>query len=52
MSPLIKLSIGLHKIDDYETNIEIYELADGGKYYSNSEINSDACITKIKVVYS
>jgi len=52
MSALIKLSTGLLKSGDYETNIEIYELADGGKYYSNCEINSDECITKIKVVYS
>jgi len=52
MTPLVKVSVGQLKNDDYETKIEIYELADGIKYYSNCEINSDECITKIKIVYS
>lgn len=52
MSLLKKVSLGKVKNEDYESNIEIYELKSGEVFYSSSDIYSDEQITDIKVVYS
>lgn len=52
MSPLAKISVGKMSDEDYEINIEIYELKSGEKLYSSSEVNSDEQIEDVKVVYS
>ncbi|TFW70757.1 hypothetical protein C3Y98_08765 [Methylotenera oryzisoli] len=52
MNPLVKLSVGRLKNEESESNIEIYELADGSKYYSSYGVQSDEGITNIKVLYS
>lgn len=51
MNPLNKISVGLFKNEDYETKVEVYELANGDNYYSNLEVKNNKCITKLKVVY-
>lgn len=52
MSPLTKVSVGKISHEDYENNIEIYELKSGEILYSSSDIDSDEQIEDIKVVYS
>lgn len=52
MSPLAKVSVGKITYDDYESNIEIYELESGEILYSSSDIESHEQIEDIKVVYS
>lgn len=52
MSPLTKVSVGKVSYEDYENNIEIYELKSGEILYSSSDIDSQEQIDDIKVVYS
>lgn len=52
MSPLTKVSVGKVTNEDYESNIEIYELKSGEILYSSSDIDSHEQIEDIKVVYS
>lgn len=52
MSPLNKISVGKLTNEDYESNIEIYELRSGEVLYSSSDIISLEEIQDIKVVYS
>lgn len=52
MSPLTKVSVGKVSYEDYENNIEIYELKSGEILYSSSDIDSHEQIDDIKVVYS
>ena len=52
MSPLAKVSVGKITYEDYESNIEIYELKSGEVLYSSSDIDSHEQIEDIKVVYS
>ncbi len=52
MSPLAKVSVGQLAYDDFETNIEIYELANGSKHYSNTEVDEADRIKNVKVIYS
>jgi hypothetical protein len=52
MSPLARISVGKVTYEDYENNIEIYELKSGEIIYSSSEIDSHEKIEDIKVVYS
>jgi len=52
MGPLAKVSVGKITHDDYESNIEIYELESGEILYSSSDIDSHEQIEDIKVVYS
>ena len=52
MSPLVKVSVGKLTNEDYESNIEIYELESGEILYSSSDIDSHEQIEDINVVYS
>lgn len=52
MSPLAKVSVGKLTNEDYESNIEIYELESGEILYSSSDIDSHEQIEDINVVYS
>lgn len=52
MSPLNKLSVGKVSYEDYESNIEIYELKSGEILYSSSDIDSHEQVEDIQVVYS
>lgn len=52
MRPLAKVSVGKLIHEDYENNIEIYELKSGEILYSSSDIDSHERIEDIKVVYS
>ncbi|MDD2833722.1 MAG: DUF4007 family protein [Methylotenera sp.] len=52
MSPLNKLSVGKITYEDYESNIEIYELKSGEILYSSSDIDSHEQVEDIQVVYS
>jgi hypothetical protein len=51
MSPLAKVSVGKVSYEDYENNIEIYELKSGEIIYSSSDFDSHEQIEDIKVVY-
>ena len=52
MSPLSKVSVGKISYEDYESNIEIYELKSDEILYSTSDIDSHEQIEDIRVVYS
>ncbi len=52
MSLLAKISAGKIRYEDYEGEIEIYELENGEKLYSSSEINSDEQIESVRILYS
>lgn len=51
MSPLAKISTGQLAYEDFETNVEIYELDNGSKYYSVTEVDDADQIKNIKVIY-
>jgi len=52
MNTLAKISIGKIKHDEYESDIELYELKNGEKLYSCSDINSGELIENFKIIYS
>jgi hypothetical protein len=52
MSPLVKVSVGQLAYEDFETNVEIYELENGSKYYGNAEVEDADRIKNIKVIFS
>lgn len=52
MSPLAKVSTGRIAIKDCEIKVEIYELENGKKYYSDSETQNDDNITNAQVIFS
>ncbi len=52
MSPLAKVSLGKITYEDYESNIEIYELKSGEILYSSRDIDTYKQIKDIKVIFS
>ncbi len=52
MSPISKISVGQLAYDDFETNIEIYELTNGSKHYSDTGVEDAGHIKNVKVIYS
>ena len=51
MDQLNKVSYGVVQSADYESKIEIYELANGKKYYSGCELENASDIKNIKVIF-
>ncbi len=51
MDQLNKVSYGVVKCEDYESKIEIYELANGKKYYSSCELENASDIKNIEVIF-
>ena len=52
MDRLAQVSTGITIEDEYKMNIEIYELHDGGKYYSTNLNDKKITIENIKVIFS
>lgn len=52
MTALTKISVGEIRYENYKADIEIYELENGEKLYSISEVKDDEQIENIRVIYS
>lgn len=52
MDLLAQVSTGVEMENDYKMNIEIYELQNGEKYYSNDVRGKENIIVDIKVIFS
>jgi hypothetical protein len=51
MDQLNKVSYGVIQNEDHESKIEIYELANGKKYYSSCELENESDVKNIKVMF-
>lgn len=52
MDLVVQVSTGVAIEDDYKMKIEIYELHNGGKYYSTDVSGKENIIENIKVIFS
>lgn len=52
MDQVVQVSTGVMTEDSYETDIDIYELCSGEKYYSSETVRDDSDIKNIKVIFT
>lgn len=52
MDQVVRVSKGLTNEDNYQTEVDIYELTNGGKYYSTGLNVNESNIENIKVIFS